>query len=312
MSDVEKKDGSLQDAGGGDGSQRPSQENNRNWIGRHINKIRSYFQNRRAKKREMTSSDRAALRTSNASLASAAFTAAVVAVGVFQYFTFDNQLRVMQGQLDVMKAGQRPWIKIDVVAGALKFNPQSGDATFQYGFRIRNVGNSVAVGVRVDAKVIAPPFDGRAFDDVAAAQEAFCAATIANKATEYADKNHEGINLFPNESYPTDQNDAFGGNYGGSSNISKAEMLAAEPPTLAAQPSMREHVKGAFAPYLIGCVTYQLSLTPGRHQTGFIYGIHRFDPANGPSVPLFIKMDNDLSPPNIVFEKWFFGTGKID
>ena len=127
-----------------------------------------------------------------------------------------------EGQLRVMEAGQRPWIKIDVVPGALKFNPQSSDATFQYGFRIKNVGNSVAVGVRVDAKIIAPPFDAKPFNDVAAAQESFCSATIANKATENEDRNHMGINLFPNESFPTAQSDAFGGNYGGSSNVSKA------------------------------------------------------------------------------------------
>jgi hypothetical protein len=253
-------------------------------------------------------------------LATVALAAATTLLAVWTHHDAAEQAEVMHGQLGVMESAQRPWVKIDVVPGAVKFNHESGDASFQYSFRMKDVGSSVAVGVRVDAQVIVPPFDGKVFDGVAAAQESFCSASIANKAAEWEDSRHMGINLFPNESYPADQNDAFGGSYGGSATVSKAEMIAAEPlvpKTSTTTPAkLLEYVrdpslKGAFAPYLIGCVSYQLGLASGRHQTGFIYDIHRIGPAN-PNVPLFLKVGNDLSPPNIVFDKWFFGAGKID
>jgi len=254
-------------------------------------------------------------------LATVALAVATTLLAIWTHDDAAEQAKITSRQLGIMESGQRPWIKIDVIPGALTFNPQSGDASFRYGCRMKNVGNSVAVGVRVDTKVIAPPFDEKVFDGVSAAQESFCSASIANKATETADRGHIGINLFPNESYPESQNDTFGGSYGGSANVSDREMIAAEPlipknSSTASPVKLPERVhdpllKGMFAPYLIGCVTYQLGLSSGRHQTGFIYDIRRIDPTK-PGVPSFIKMGSNLFPPNIVFEKWFFGEGKID
>jgi hypothetical protein len=39
-------------------------------------------------------------------------------------------------------------------------------------------------------------------------------------------------------------------------------------------------------------------------------GSRKFDPARDLDLPLSIG--SDLLPPSIVFEKWFFGAGKID
>jgi hypothetical protein len=133
-------------------------------------------------------------------------------------------------------------------------------------------------------------------------QEDFCSERIANKATENMDKQNMGIVLFPGEAYPAD-----GTSYGGADYVTKSQILD----------SVIIDVNNGrktdfFAPFLIGCVIYRLNLTEEHHQTGFIYQIGRTDPINDRKVPLAIKIGTDLAPPDLVFESWFHGSGKLD
>jgi hypothetical protein len=78
--------------------------------GRCTGNVQSYFQHRRAKKQKESSTDRATNSLARATWFIAVLTLAIAGVGFSQYFTFERQLEVMQGQLDEMQAEQRPWI----------------------------------------------------------------------------------------------------------------------------------------------------------------------------------------------------------
>ncbi len=276
-------------------------DNNRNCISRWVSDLQRCFHKYRANNEKLAPADRAANSTARATWAIAVLTVATIIVGVFQYHTFDHQLTVMQGQLDAAVADQRAWLKISASPISLTFNANSGAATVQYGLRVTNVGHSVAVGVRVEVKAIAIPFDN-VFSALSQNQESFCAESIANKATENMDNQNMGITLFPGENYP--QEDVF---YGGSTTFTRSEILDS------ALIDVNSGQKiDSFVPYLIGCVTYRLSLTNKRHQTGFIYQISRIEPKYGRNLPMAIKIGSDLTPPSLAFISWFFGSGKID
>ena len=76
----------------------------------------------------------------------AGFTILIYCVGVNQWRTFQGQLAVMQGQLDEMKADQRPWISNDIEAASdLTFDDSGGILRFRY--TLRNIGRSPAFNV---------------------------------------------------------------------------------------------------------------------------------------------------------------------
>lgn len=213
--------------------------------------------------------------------------------------TMEKEVKALGDQLDAMVADQRPWLKISAAPGSLKFDPSSGNATIQYGLRIENVGRSVAVQARIHAKVITVPSNQGGLDFVGKTEESYCADEIANAATVNMDKINDGINLFPREFYPT-----HGVYYGGATNLSKQEIIGA------ALPMAKPNDGVFFRAFLIGCVTYKLNIGDKRHQTGLIDEIDRVEPTS--DLPLLLKSGMDLTPPNLAFPPWFFGSGKID
>ena len=210
------------------------------------------------------------------------------------------QWRAIRGQLDAMQADQRAWLKISASPVSISFDRASGSAITQYRLRIENVGKSVAIGAHIEAKAIVLPSSANPLQNLMPAQEYFCAESISNKATEYRERNNEGVILFPGEHYPPD-NMQFGGN----TTISGKEIRNSFP-------IVEGRELDFFTEYLIGCVTYRLNLTNERHQTGFIYTIIRTDATKSPGVPLMLKPGGDLVPPDLAFDPWLFGSGKID
>jgi hypothetical protein len=291
----------LQHEEASNSSQSQRRDNNQNCISRPVDDLQRCFHKCPADNENLTPADRAANSTARATWAIALLTVATILVGISQYLTFDHQLTVMQGQLDASVADQRAWLKISASPISLKFDTNSGAATVQYGLHVTNVGHSVAVGARIEAKAIVIPFHN-VFSTLSKSQESFCADSIANKATENMDDQNMGITLFPNENYP--QEDIF---YGGSTTFTRSEILDSAPIDVNSGQKI-----DSFVPYLIGCVTYRLSLTNKRHQTGFIYEISRIEPKYGRNLPMMIKIGSDLTPPSLAFISWFFGSGKID
>jgi hypothetical protein len=211
-----------------------------------------------------------------------------------------EQRGVMANQLDAIISEQRAWLKINAIPRSVRFD-KIGNGIFDYGFRIENVGHSVATQTRVEAKIIAIPHEKDPLVVLIPSQEAFCTERIANKATENMDKTNEGFVLFPGEHYPTVDDE-----FGGSTSVSKQEILDSEPF------QNGKSIGPFFVAYLIGCVTYKLNLGERRHKTGFIYEIARTDPSNGRKIPMGIKIGSDLEPPDLAFMSWYFGSGKID
>lgn len=75
-----------------------------------VAKIKSKLHERAAEREKENSQDRFARRTANATVWIAILTVVTAIVGGLQYWTFQGQLVVMQGQLDEMRDEQRPWI----------------------------------------------------------------------------------------------------------------------------------------------------------------------------------------------------------
>ena len=85
-----------------------------------------------------------------------------------------------------------------------------GVAELQYSYRIKNIGNGVAVGARIVARAIISsqlPANMDIAQGLAMIQESICTDFIASKETETEDKMRSGVILFPNEQYPENSND---------------------------------------------------------------------------------------------------------
>ena len=87
----------------GNGADSPTKNPQLERVMRSIQKIKCYFNDRRAQKQKESTQDRASRRTANATIAIAFLTIAVVVVGGLQYLIFKAQLKVMADQLVEMK-----------------------------------------------------------------------------------------------------------------------------------------------------------------------------------------------------------------
>jgi hypothetical protein len=125
-------------------------------LSRAIENIKGYFEKSRAEKQKKGPEDRAATSTARATWAIAFLTLATIGVGISQYVIFDHQLKVMQGQLDVMHADQRPWIYITPPeAGAPAMVDERGfHFSIKFGFKSAGKEPASRVGVYHRASVI--------------------------------------------------------------------------------------------------------------------------------------------------------------
>lgn len=89
-----------------------------------------------------------------------------------------QQRVVMQGQLDAMKADQRPWVSLASVDGIAISEPLtfSADrsAKMRLVYRLRNGGKSPALHVRFNAKIVMLPHIDSYTTEIATAQADFC------------------------------------------------------------------------------------------------------------------------------------------
>jgi len=280
----------MNDAGGGDCPQRPNRENNRNWIGRRIDNIQSYFQNRRAKKKEQTPVERAALSTSWATWVSAIFTFAVVVVGVFQYYTFKKQLSVMQGQLDALETDQRPWLQPKMQLVGFRFT-KDGDAEITYFLDYWNVGKSPARNIfsRVVAVIQTHENAIKSTDD----ERAQC--DLARKDSE--NRVIQGIFLFPGQS----AHPLIGGVGVGRAYVTSTEYSKAWP-----GPD-----KLLFK--VVGCIDYSYSKDGRIHGgSGFAYSVSK-RLAGAPNIPTFFSpATGEIPVDQIIFKPDPFSSGTIE
>jgi hypothetical protein len=89
----------------------------RNWpalVAALVYEVITTFDYRKTDDKYRESQDRSSRRTACATVAMAVFTAAIFALGVFQYLVLKGQLTTMQGQLDEMRIEQRPWLSAEI------------------------------------------------------------------------------------------------------------------------------------------------------------------------------------------------------
>jgi hypothetical protein len=89
-------------------------------------------------------------------------TGVIALTGVIGAIIFNDQLSVMQGQLDVMRADQRPWISLNMQADGPLVHDERG-WHFIVKYNVTSVGKSPAANVDFVATMIpwGPPLDVR-------------------------------------------------------------------------------------------------------------------------------------------------------
>lgn len=148
-----------------------------------------------------------------------------------------------------MVSAHRPWVSVRLDIGSgLTFNEQGGNIIIV--FKMKNVGNSPAVGTRVNAKVILGfnPKD-------AIIEQKTMLATAQKYPSPIA--NTFGQMLFPGEEFT--QTISF---------------------TISHEAIKKNEIEnsGMTTPFIVGCVVYGFSFDESIHKTGVIGQVFRIDP----------------------------------
>ncbi|OFW13154.1 MAG: hypothetical protein A3H27_07210 [Acidobacteria bacterium RIFCSPLOWO2_02_FULL_59_13] len=163
-----------------------------------------------------------------------------------------------------LEMADRPWIK-EIVSSGAQFMIDRGAISWAVLVKAENVGNSVATGVFVEAKLIAMK-DADYFDGPANAMNQFC-DDIAKQSP--INPKRWGVSIFPNDA---------------------GDLLGASP--IMFPKEVEEAVLDGGAtlgksifPMIIGCIDYQFATSSVRHQTRFIYDVIYRDPETGTNQP---------------------------
>jgi len=132
------------------------------------------------------------------------FTAVIATTGVIGAFIFNNQLSVMQGQLDAMRADQRPWVSLSMQADGPLVHDGNG-WNFLIKYSLTNAGKSPAGDVDFLATMIPwglpqPNNDGlpKQFPDVTADVHT-ATENICNTMQAFRASGGSGQVMFPGE-----------------------------------------------------------------------------------------------------------------
>jgi len=172
----------------------------------------------------------------------------------------------------------RPWLMVDAeIERAFEVKGDRIELTVR--FSIRNIGQSVANDVWPHAEILAEPMaDPRQFNLPTERQKSICDAAQAGRFDAFSII--AGRTFFPGEH----------GFQGLILNTPIAQFAQAA--------NAREFAAFPFPPVvptIVGCIDYRSAVTGKHHQTGFVYRIVRFDPAN-PQPALFFNLHQMTVP----------------
>jgi hypothetical protein len=223
------------------------------------------------------------------------FTILIYFVGRYQWYTFQEQLTVMQGQLNAMEADQRPWMKIEKLApyispidpriGGLRFSGPNTVGFLPLNFLLKNVGHSPALDVRVGIG----QFFGHAQNkpDLAKEEQANCAALDnAFPPTPLVVDNTTFIRVI----FPDDE-------------VSYNSIALAVLP--AQLDKLEDHGEKGFPLWFYGCIRYTFANSKEPHQTSFAYMVAQIVDASipgGKAMDLAFKLGEDIPAERILFE----------
>jgi hypothetical protein len=146
----------LNDQQGAPDTQRPTDPPKPSWLSRAVGNVRRYREHRRAEKKKHAPADRAAISTARATWFIAVLTLVTAGAAISQYIIFDRQLKVMQGQLDIMLRDEEPKFTVtDKLAGPL-FQPASaaGDVGYvSWSIPYINSGKGAAFNQTIDTYI---------------------------------------------------------------------------------------------------------------------------------------------------------------
>jgi hypothetical protein len=126
----------------------------------------------------------------------AVFAVITVFVSTLQYFTFKGQLGIMQGQLDEMQAGRRPWLTVDsTIAGPLVLSPTP---LIPIDFVVTNIGQSPAMEAWVNTTLFPMKPKG---DSVQEMHKRCLAMRKQEIAAQGQNPRPPGYTLFPNHHF---------------------------------------------------------------------------------------------------------------
>jgi len=150
------------------------------------------------------------------------------------------QQNTMQGQLDEMRAEQRPWVFVSSITAATDLTWDKDGGYMEFNIFLKNSGHIPGTEVQIHYTT----FPASLGVDPLEAQKAACA---------YRPEEPPGDAVFPGE-------DAKRG---------KALLLARQ--------NMPQNSSEALRPVIVGCVSYRLPAVTGTHQTSFFFFLVRGD-----------------------------------
>ena len=156
---------------------------------------------------------------------------------------------------------QRPWVSVHLNLGSgFKFDKEGGTITIV--FRVKNVGNSPAMGVNIHPGVVLSFIPKDVIDE----QKRMLATIPRNDPTPDLPP-HFGYILFPGEEFT----------YETTFPISREQIEKFKTEMIKSFGGNRESLK-FITPSVVGCVVYRFSFDKSVHKTGFIAQIFQINP----------------------------------
>jgi hypothetical protein len=191
---------------------------------------------------------------------------------------------------DTLIAAQRPWVSVQgiEIRGPLTF--EDGEARIDLRFNLKNVGNSPARRVSINAKLIISNNVS-----VLAEQRRFADHFRRNPAHNEI---RPEVTLWPGETL----------------DFPRLVFMQGDDMPRIKEWADRASPHPIALPLLIGCVDYEFTFAEGHHQTALIYDLHRVDQfaAEGQTVLGAIPLEGTIPEHDLNIRLNFVGTGPID
>lgn len=203
----------------------------------------------------------------------------------------ENQRAVMQGQLDEMKAEQRPWVYADFKPGGAFYKTQSNGIGIPVAFFFHNTGHLPALYVSPDIEAYLSGEDDKiGSTTVRERQKRRCEQSLQQPNAP----DQIGVTVFPGQNVP----------FSTAAGIGAAKIVAL-------QQLWRDKLKkemDILAPWITGCIRYR-SPDGVSHQTGIAFTVEMTRPDHDGLFALFALPADPTAVDvhRIVFTPWIVG-----
>jgi hypothetical protein len=226
-----------------------------------------------------------------------------VAVAVFQWRVLLSQQDDIHQQIELakvqMELAERPWLSATAEIASAFHGSVSNGGTIQIAVKLKNLGNSPALQVRLEGgsmvlptRYFSPSSDER---DARRQLKDVCergAQTV--RALSYRDNYVSGLSVFPGEEARSEAMIAF---------------LQAD-----IERAAHENESGGLSPMVLLCITYKFPFGSELHHTGLVYELRGIrDLKIGKEI--FVRDEDvdlrarEISTQNLKLMPWFLGSG---